>query len=176
MKNAVSLLVIAIIVLSAVPACVTGSTYPPPPLVSVSVENETIQPGSGLHISVEWSPAAMDYSIPPDAIGIALYSIPDGSLLGTYTIPGTGQRDGGAMHEFGGTIPDDLLPAGNIMVIATDPLSGASGRVAVDILSPGESYLAYRNRQVMEGTFYPVAAVLIIALAVLLGIMVTKRT
>jgi hypothetical protein len=172
--RAVSFLLIAIIVLSAVPVCVSGSTYPPSPRVLVYVGNKTIKPGSGLDISVEWEQAATEWPIPPDTIGIALYNILDGSLLGTYTIPKTGERDGGVIHEFRGTIPHSILPAGDVMIIATDPISGAYSRVAVNILTPGESYPAYRNRQVMEGTFYPVATCLIVILAIVLGILVMK--
>lgn len=171
-SRVVSFLLIAIIVISAVPVCVSGSTLPQSPIVAVYVGNKTIHPGSGLALSVEWDRAATAYPLPPDTIGIALYNIQDGSLLGTYTIPKTGERDGGVIQEFKGTIPDSILPAGDIMIIATDPISGAHSRVAVNILAPGEMYPAYRNRQVMEGTFYPVATGLIIILAIVLGILV----
>ena len=96
--RAVSFLLIAVIVLSAVTTCVSGSTYPPPPIVSVYLGNKTINPGSGLDISVEWDQAASEYPN-PDTIGIALYNILDGSLLGTYTIPKIGERDRGRIHK-----------------------------------------------------------------------------
>jgi hypothetical protein len=173
--RAMSFLLIVIVVLSAVPVCVSGSTFPPQPRVSVYVGNKTINPGSELDISVDWNQVATEYPIPPDTIGIALYNLLDGSLLGTYTIPKTGVRVGGVIQdEFRGTIPHSILPAGDIMIIATDPISGASGHVVVNILTPGESYPTYRNRQVMEGTFYPVATCLIIILAIVLGILVMK--
>jgi hypothetical protein len=174
MKKKSAFLLIAVIIVSIIPTFVSGSTYPPQPIVSVSVENKTIDPGSGLGISVEWDPGAAG-SFSPQTIHIALYNNSDGSLLGTYTIPKTGQKGGGVI-QFRETIPDSILPAGHVVVIATDPVSGAYAREEVNIITAGEFYQAYRNRQVMEGAFYPVAAGLIIILAIVLGILVLKRT
>jgi hypothetical protein len=172
----VPFLILAGILLSAVPMCVSGSTPPLQPLVSVSVVDRTISPGSGIDVTAEWTQDDVVYPNPPETMMISLYKITDGSLLGTYTIPETGERGGGAIRVFRGTIPGSILPAGDVMLIATDPGSGADSRVAVSILAPGELYQDYRNRQVMEGMFYPVAAGLIIILIVMLGVLVVKRT
>jgi hypothetical protein len=105
-------LLLAILIISVTTACVSGSTPPQQPHLSLSIMNQTISPGSGIDISIEWAQAAVIYPTPPDSIKISLYNISDGSLLGTYTIPKTGEREGGAIHEFEGTIPGSILPEG----------------------------------------------------------------
>jgi len=171
----VPLLLLAGILLSTVPVAVSGSTPPPQPLVSVSVANRTTGPRSGIDVSVEYIQNGVLYPHPPDRMDISLYKIPDGSLLGTYQIPQTAEADGGATRLFRGTIAGAVLPAGDVMLVATDPESGVESRVAVSISLPGELYQAYRDRQVSEGMFYPAAMCLIIVLIVTLGSLVAKR-
>jgi hypothetical protein len=169
-------LLLAVILLSVVPVCVSGSTPPPQPLVTVSVVNQTVTPGSGIDISAEWTQDGVLYPQPPKAMDIYLYKVPDGSLLGKYEIPRTGEKDGGAVLLFRGTIPGPVLPGGDVMLVATDPATGVYSRVAVNIPVTGELYKDYRTRQVIEGMFYPVAGGLIVILAILLGILVKRRT
>lgn len=172
----IPVLLFAIILLSTVPLSVSGSTPPLQPLVAVAVANRTISPGNGIDVSVEYIENGVIYPIPPDKMEISLYKIPDGSLLGTYTIPQTGVRDGGAIHLYSGTIPGPILAEGDVMLVASDPVSGADSRVAVRILAAGELYQGYRNLQVMESMFYPAAAGIIVVLLIVLGILVAKRT
>ena len=68
-------------------------------MVFVSVVNRTISPGNGIDVSVEYTENGVVYPLPPDKMEINLYKIPDGSLLGTYTIPQTGVRDEGKIHQ-----------------------------------------------------------------------------
>jgi hypothetical protein len=168
-------LLLAVILLSTVPLCVSGSTPPLQPQMSVSVVNRTISPGSGIGVSAEWTQNGAVSSSPPETIEISLLKLQDGSLLGTYTIPKTGDRDGGAIRQFRGTIPGSILPAGDVILQATDPVSGVARHMEVTILAPGELYQDYRNRQVIEGMFYPIAAGLILILVVILGFLVLKR-
>jgi len=96
-------------------------------------------------------------------------------LLGTYTIPKTGVREGGVICMFRGTIPGSILPAGDVIVVVGDPGSGVERRIQVRILENGEIYKEYRNRQVTEGIFYPATTGLIRVLIVLLGHLVVER-
>jgi hypothetical protein len=169
-------LLLVVILLSVVIVCASGSTPPPQPLVSVQVVNQTISPGSGIDVSVEYTQNGVLYPHPPETMDIYLYKIPDGSLLGKYEIPLAGVRDGGAIHLFRGTIPGPVLPGGDVMLVATDPETGANSRIPVSIPVSGELYQDYRNRQVIEGMFYPVSGGLIVILVILLGFFVAKRT
>jgi hypothetical protein len=165
---------LGVIVLSAIPFCVSASTPPQYPRMSISVANRTVHPGSGIGVSVEWERGTAAYS-PPDTIEIALYRITDGSLLGTYMIPMTVESNDATARRFEKTIPGTILPSGDVMLVATDPVSSTESRVAVRILAPGEQYPDYRSLQVTEGLFYPVAAGLIIVLLAALWILVGKK-
>lgn len=154
--------------------CVSGSTPPRTPLVSVSVINRTIGPGSGIDVSAEWTENGVVCPLPLETMTISLNGIPDGSLLATYTIPKTGEKESGAVRVFSGTIPGAILPAGDVMLVATDPVSGEGNRVPVRILAAGELYREYRARQVLEEIFYPAAAGLILILVAILGFLVVK--
>jgi hypothetical protein len=169
------LLFLVIIVLLAAPMGVSASTPPQNPQMSVSVADRTIVPGSGIDISIEWTKNVVEYPIPPDTIGISLYNVSDGSLLETYTIPRTIETDGGRIMLFNGTIPGPLLPAGNLLLVATDPISGENGRVSVNVLTEGASYQAYRSHQVMAAAFFPAAAGIIVVMVFLLGFMIMKK-
>ena len=68
-----------------------------------------------------------------------------------------------------------ILPAGDMILTAMDPLSGAEGRVEVQVISSGEAYQNYRDRQVADGIFYPVSIGLIIALFAVLAILVGRK-
>lgn len=160
---------------SAVTVCVSGSTPPPAPRVSVTVTNRTISPGSGIDVSAEWTENGVVYPLPLEAMSVSLYRIPEGTLLGTYTIPKTGEKDSGAVRVFSGTIPGAILPAGDVMLMATDPVSGEGSRVPVRILATGELYQEYRDLQVFEGLFYPAANGMVLILLVIVGVLVMKR-
>jgi hypothetical protein len=171
----IPLLLIIAFLFSAMTVCVSGSTPPPAPRVSVSVTNRTIGPGSGIDVSAEWTENGVVYPLPLETMTISLYGIPDGSLLAAYTIPKTGEKDSGAVRVFSGTIPGAILPAGDVMLVASDPVSGEGSRVPVRILAAGELYREYRSRQVLEEIFYPASTSLILVLLVILGTLVVKR-
>jgi hypothetical protein len=166
-------LLLIIVLSSALAVCVSGSTPPQDPALFVSVASQTIYSGSGIDISVEWNRNAALFPA-PDFIDLYCYNLTDGSLLGTYTLPRTSGQSGGKIVRYSGTIPGSIIPAGTVNLEAIDPGSGAVSRVTVNILTSGESYLAYRHQQVMEGIFYPVAALLIIIFCILLAGMIIK--
>jgi hypothetical protein len=171
----VSALFVTVLVLSVLPAGVLASSPPQQPLISVSVGKETVSPGSGIDVSVFWMQNAQPDPVPPGSIEISLFALPGGSPAGVYTIPQTGGDNDGATRRFEGTIPGAVLPAGRYALVATDPVSGETARTEVSILESGEAYQAYRNRQIIEAIFYPVAMVLIVGLALLIAAMVANR-
>jgi len=154
---------------------VFASTPPQQPQITVTVGDQTVHPGSGIDVSVVWTQNAAPNPVPPGNIDISLFSIPGGTLAGTYTIYGTEINNDGITRQFRGTIPGSVLPAGAYTLVATDPVSGETGRTDVNILEPGGAYQAYRSRQAMDTAFFPVAAILIGGLAILLAAMVVKR-
>ena len=167
---------IAIILLSTVPVECFGIDTPSatPGLRFGSQPHDKSR--ERIDVSVEYTENGVVYPLPPDKMEISLYKIPDGSLLGTYTIPQTGERDEGTIHQYPwddfGTDPGP----GDVMLVAADPVSGAESRTAVRILVAGELYQGYRNLQVTEGMFYPAAAGILTVLLIILGVLVAKRT
>jgi hypothetical protein len=167
-------LLVGIHLVAVLTVLVSASTPPQQPRISVSVGNRTVAPGSGIDVSVRWEQNAVSYPVPPERIEISLLTIPDGLLVGTYPIPKTKESNEGAIRQYDGTIPGSVLPAGEFALVATDPVSGESDPTEIAILAPGESYQSYRLHQVTEGIFYPVAAVLIACLAIVLVALVLR--
>ncbi|HTY15149.1 MAG TPA: hypothetical protein VMC42_05530 [Methanoregulaceae archaeon] len=103
-----------------------------------------------------------------------MFTVPGGSPAGTYTTPQTGENNEEIIRRSGATIPGSVLPAGTCALVATE-VSGETARTDVSIPEYGGSYPAYRNRQAMEAAFFPVDAIHIAGLAVLLAAGVVKR-
>ena len=156
------------------PLPVSASTPPQYPQVSVSIANRTITSGSAIDLSVEWLRNAAVFTS-PDYIEVSLFNVSNGNLMAMYSIPLTEEQDSGSRRFFNNSIPGMILPAGDMILTAMDPLSGAEGRVEVQVISSGEAYQNYRDRQVADGIFYPVSIGLIIALFAVLAILVGRK-
>lgn len=63
-----------------------------------------------------------------------IYSVPGGSLVAGYTVPEDERAvsDGDTRH-FQGVIASSELPAGRLLLVAVDPVSGADARVLINV-------------------------------------------
>jgi hypothetical protein len=164
------LFVLAVIVLAALPQSSAGSTPPISPAVTLQVTDRTIQPGSVIMLNAEWSAIAVPYPVPPDHLAISVFNIADGSLITTYRIEEvTGEpQKSDTFRHYQGTISSADLPAGALMLVATDPISGAESRVPVQVQESGDRFPAILHQRFIETVFFNSSLVVIIAMAAIL--------
>ena len=168
------LLLAALSALLIMPCAVSGSTPPLLPDLTVSVSNDTLSPDVDLVISAVWSRDASFYR-PPESVGIRIYSIDSGSLVAGSTLPVDGRpaHDGSTRH-YRGAIAASELPAGRLLLVVTDPVSGAEARVPVDVVEPGPEYPGVQMQRYAGTVFLAVAAVLLVVLGAAFALMLRR--
>jgi hypothetical protein len=125
-----------------IPQVALGSTYPPTPEVIMSVSSTAISPDSEAVISVEWHRHMILQAVPPETILVSAYRISDGTPVATYAIARDTAKaapDGDVWH-YRGVLRSEELPAGELMLIATDPLSGAFSRLPIQVQEKGRLF------------------------------------
>ncbi|WP_292365866.1 MULTISPECIES: hypothetical protein [unclassified Methanoculleus] len=156
-----------------VPCAVSSATPPLLPDLFVSVSNETPSGNEDLAVSAVWTRDASFYR-PPESVDARIYSVVSGSLVAGYTIPVDGRKgpDGSTRH-FRGVIASSELPAGRLLLVVIDPVSGADARVPIDVTEPGQDYPGV-HLQRHAGTVFAAAAVLLVVLGAGLGLLVRR--
>jgi len=117
-----------------------ASTPPLPPLLSITSPDVSTPPGSDLVIWVRWEKDGSYWST-PDHVSVTLYAIPEGTAGATWTLerlesPG---KPGDKNTDYSLTVPNAELPAGEFIMIADDPVSGAIARKYVVLHGPQTS-------------------------------------
>ena len=164
-------LLVAFSALLIMPCSVSGATPPPLPSLALSISNATLSGDEDLVVSAAWSRDASFYR-PPRSIDVLIYSVSSGSLVAGYTIPGDdpAAADDTARH-FRGTVPSSELPEGRLLLVVTDPVSGAEARALIDVTEPGPDYPAAQAKRYAETAFFAVAGVLLAVLVAALALL-----
>ena len=164
----------ALSALLVLPGSVLGATPPLPPHLTVSVSNDTLSQEGDLGVSAVWSQDAGSYH-PPESVDLRLYTIPSGSLVARYTIPADGDTspDTNTRH-FRGVIPSSELPAGRLLLVAIDPISGTDDRVVINVTEPGPDFPGVQVQRYLNTLFSWVAAVLLVVLGAGLGLLLKR--
>ena len=167
-------LLAALSALLVIPFSVSGATPPLLPDLAVSVSNGTPAPGEDLEVSVAWSRDASFY-LPPRSVDVRIYSVSSGLLVAGYKLPEdeSAAPDGNTRH-FRGTLASSELPAGRLLLVATDPVSGAEARAPIDVTEPGPDYPASRLAGYLDTVFFLTAAVLLAVLGAGLGLLLRR--
>ncbi|MCK9308144.1 MAG: hypothetical protein M0P17_11535 [Methanoculleus sp.] len=154
----------AFFALLIMPCSVSGATPPLPPLLTVSVSNDTLSPGENLSVSATWSRDESFYR-PPQSVDVRIYSVPGGSLVAGYTVPEDERAvsDGDTRH-FQGVIAPSELPAGRLLLVVVDPVSGADARVPITVTEPGPDFPGIQVQESLDAVFFLVAGVLLVVL------------
>ena len=167
-------LLVAFSALLIMPCSVSGATPPPLPSLALSISNDTLSGDEDLVISAAWSRDASFYR-PPRSIDVLIYSASSRSLVAGYTIL---EDDRVAADDttryFRGTVPSSELPEGKLLLVATDPVSGAEARTLIDVAEPGPDYPGAQAKRYAETAFFAVAAVLLAVLAAGLGLLLRR--
>ena len=167
-------LLVAFFALLIMPCSVSGATPPPLPSLTLSLSNDTLSGDEDLVISAAWSRDASFYR-PPGSVDVLIYSISSGSPVAGYTIL---EDDRVAADDttryFRGTVPSSELPEGKLLLVATDPVSGAEARALIDVIEPGPDYPGVQAKRYAETAFFAVAAILLAVLVAGLGLLLRR--
>ncbi|HOI14034.1 MAG TPA: hypothetical protein PLG75_09255 [Methanoculleus sp.] len=164
----------ALAALFIMPCAVSGATPPLLPDLSVSVSNDTLSGGEDLAVSAVWTRDASFYG-PPKSVDARIYSTASGSLVAGYTIPEDERAaSGDSTRHFHGVIAPSELPAGRLLLVVIDPVSGAEARVPINVTEPGPDYPGVQVQRYAGTVFLAVAAVLLVVLGAGLGLMLRR--
>ncbi|MCK8517421.1 hypothetical protein [Methanoculleus sp. 7T] len=168
------LLLMILAALLIVPCTVLGATPPLLPYLTVSVSNDTLSQEEDLGVSAVWSRDASSYR-PPESVDVRLYAVPSGSFVARYTIPTDGRAASGeTTRHFRGVIASSELPAGRLLLVVTDPVSGADDRVVINVTEPGPDYPDVQTQRYVDTVFSWAAAVLLVVLGAGLALLVKR--
>lgn len=169
------LLAVATLVLLIISATAMASTPPVQPSLVLSLSATTVNPQSQLILSVTWDRNGIPFHTPPESIILEAFSVPDGAQVATFSIPpakgGCGSEEA-CMYQT--TISSADLPAGNFMLIATDPLSAASDRQMITVTEQGAGFPALQAMVARKRLFFGFSAVLGFILFTILAILIRK--
>jgi hypothetical protein len=115
------------------PMVCLASTPPVQPSLSFEVPDPSASQNGSLTFSATWN-GYVSYNVPPEQIIVHVFFEPDGSRLGTFPIP---RLDGVCTSEnicvYRTSVKVEDFPSGTFLLIATDPLSGATNRQVISI-------------------------------------------
>lgn len=156
------------------PCAVSGATPPPFPVLVVAVSNDTLSGDEELAVSAAWSRDVSFYR-PPESVDVRVYDTASSSLVAGYTLPEDERvvSDSSTRH-YRGVIASSELPLGRLLLIVTDPVSGAEARVPIDVAEPCPDYPGVQVQRYAETVFFAVAAVMLVVLGVGLGLMLRR--
>jgi len=146
----------AVIFLLLLPGIVMASTPPVQPSLVLTISSSGAGPDMPLTVSVSWHGFSIPFHVPPESITIDAYSLPDGTRVATFPVPRTDiacSPDETCTYQR--TIPATGLPSGDLMLIATDPLSAAFDRHVIRYPGMAQAPLdsgqgLHRNRHFSE--------------------------
>lgn len=167
-------LLMALAALLIIPGSVQGATPPLLPHLTVSVSNETLSQEEDLGVSAVWIRDASAYR-PPESLDLRLYAIPSGSFVARYTIPADGDMaSDDDTRRFSGMVASSELPAGRLLLVAIDPVSGTDDRVVINVTEPGPDFPGVQVQRYLDTLFSWIAAVLLVVLGAGLGLLVKR--
>lgn len=167
-------LLMALSALLITPCSVLGATPPPLPFLTVSVSNDTLSQEEDLGVSADWSRDASSYR-PPESVDVRLYTVPSGSFVAGYTIPADERAaSDDTARRFRGVITSSELPAGRLLLVVTDPVSGVDDRVVISVTEPGPDFPAVQTQRYIDTVFSWVTVVLLIVLGAGLVLLVKR--
>ena len=153
------------------PIVCTASTLPVQPSLLFEISNPSASQNATLTLSVTWN-GYVSYNKPPEQIIVDVFSLPEGSRLGTFPIPrleDAGKSENTCMYRMSVEVED--FPSGRFMLIATDPLSGATNRqmISIPLHSKGNSefFKQFEHDQMFLVTSAMLGAFLVFVLAIL---------
>jgi len=141
----------------------------------LSLSATTVNPPSQLILSVTWDRNGIPFHAQPESIILEAFLMPDSTQVATFSIPpakgGCGSEEA-CMYQT--TISSADLPAGALMLIATDPLSAASDRQMIAVTEQGAGFPALQAMVARKRLFFGFSAALGFILFTILAICIRK--
>ena len=169
--------IIALVVLFLIfsPRVCMASTPPVQPSLLLEIPNSSPAQNARLELSVSWN-GYVSYNKPPEQIIVHVFFIPDGSRLGSFPVP---RLDDVCTSEstciYRMALKAQDFPPGTFMLIATDPLSGASNRQVIAISAHSDGNHGFFKNYELGRMFLILSGVLGAFLIGVLAILVRKK-
>jgi hypothetical protein len=153
------------------PMVCMASTPPVQPSLLFEISNPSPIQNATLTLSVTWN-GYVSFNKPPEQIIVDVFSLPDGSRLGSFPIPkmeDVCKSENTCIYRTSIQVED--FPSGTFMMIAADPLSGATDRqmISIPLHSTGniEFFKQFEHEQMFLLASVVLGAFLVFVLAIL---------
>ena len=167
----------AVIFLLLLPGIVMASTPPVQPSLVLTISSSDAYSDMPLTVSVSWNGFSIPFHVPPESITIDAYSLPYGTQVATFPVPRTdiaSSPDETCTYQR--TIPATGLPSGDLMLIATDPLSAAFDRQVITVPGHGAGSFGFRAGIAQEQVFLGISFGLAVLFSGILVYLIRDRT
>jgi hypothetical protein len=158
------------------PMVCMASTPPVQPSLSFEVSNPSASQNGSLMFSATWN-GYVSYNTPPEQIMVSVFFEPDGSRLGTFSIPrlnGVCTSENACMYRT--SVKAEDFPSGTFMLIATDPLSGATNREMISVPPHSDGNSGFFTQGEYDQLFFSSSAILGAFLVFVLVLLVREKT
>ena len=152
-----------------------ASTPPVQPSLLFEISNISPSQNATLTLSVTWN-GYVSFNQPPEQIIVDVFSVPEGSRLGSFPIP---KMEDICKSEstcvYRTSIEIEAFPSGTFMLIAEDPLSGANNRQMISIPLQSKGNSEFFKQFEHDQMFSVLSAMLGIFLVFVLVILVSEK-
>jgi len=169
------IIVLAGLLLLFFPMVCMASTPPVQPSLLFEIPDPSASQNGSLMLSVTWN-GYVSYNTPPEHISVSVFFVPDGSRLGTFPIPKLNNEctsENTCLYRTSVKVED--FPSGTLMLIATDPLSGASNRQVISIPPHSKGNRGFFTQGEHDQMFLLTSAILGVFLVCVLAILVREK-
>jgi hypothetical protein len=154
------------------PVVCSASTLPVQPTLFFEVPDLSAGQDASLTLSVTWNGHG-SFNRPPEHIIVEVFSVPDGSRLGSFPIPkveDSCKSENTCMYRT--SVEIRAFPTGTFMLAASDPLSGVISRQMISIpphtMENSEFFKQFDHNRMFSITSVLLGAVLVFVLAILI--------
>ena len=168
-------IVLAVLVILVIPITCVASTPPVQPSLLLTVTNNSPGQDASLTLLFTWN-GHVSYNQPPEYIIVEAFSVADGTRLGAFTV--SRQNDTCEAENtcsYSTSVRSGNFPPGEFMLVATDPLSGATARQPVTIHGAGEGSKDFFRRFDQDQVFGLVSGMLAVFLVAVLAILIGEK-
>jgi hypothetical protein len=157
------------------PISCTASTLPVQPSLLFDIPNLSAGQNTTVTLSVTWN-GYSPFNKPPEEIIVDVFSVPDGSQLGSVPLP---KMVGGCTSEntcrYHTSVDLEDFPSGTLMLIAADPLSGSTNRQMIFIPLHDDGNSEFFKQSEHDQRFLLTSAMVGVFLVFVLAILVRKK-
>jgi hypothetical protein len=158
-----------------IPVSCMASTPPIQPSLLVKVSNNSADQNASFSLLFTWN-GYVSYNIPPGYIIVEIVSMKDGSRLGKFSVPRQNDVcEAENICTYNSSVNLGILPPGEFMLVAYDPLSGATVRDQITISSHKEGNKNFFDRSEREQAFFLVSGILAVFLVAILAILIRNK-